>query len=95
MMVSADIVGLSLCRVIGDDLRMTEAVRFTKGAAAVDTVLRRARLSGQVGPIGDDVDLGDYWADLRDANGSIVSHVVLDAGSFRALKRQWLRLPYA
>lgn len=91
--VPPNVVGLRLCKMFGEDLWMTEPVMFVKGAAAVDIVLRRAALSGRV-EIGEDMELGDYWADLLEKDGSLESHAALDAKSFRAIKNHWARCRY-
>lgn len=86
--------GLRLCRIFpGDDLRLCEAIKFTRGAVAVDTVLRRAAISGRV-----DVEpkgpLPDHFADILDINGDMIGNVALDAQSFKALKNKWMRCKY-
>jgi hypothetical protein len=90
--VPADAAGLRLYRYSkpgGDDttLRACEAIRFNNGAAAVDTVLRRAAISGRVEIDGT---VSDHFADILDADGSIVGTVALDAKSYRALKTKWM-----
>lgn len=92
--VPLEAVTVRLCKMSGEVLRLCEPVRFLKGAAAIDTVLRRAQLAGLV-QVGDDVDLQEHWADLLDVDGGMVSHAALDAGSFRALKYCWMRTRYA
>lgn len=82
------VTGIRLCKVVNDDLRMTEVVQFERGHEGVDTVLRRAALSGRVGPMGD---AGDYWADLMNANGEMEETIALDRASWNALKNHWMR----
>lgn len=64
---------------------------FTKGFAAVDTTLRRAAIAGRV-EIGGDIQ--DHFADVMDADHSLIEAVALDAKSFRALKEKWMRCSY-
>lgn len=86
--------GLRLCKIFpGDDLRLCEAVRFTRGAPAVDTVLRRAAIAGRV-EVEPESPLPDHFADILDANGDMIGNVALDAKSFRALKGYWMRCKY-
>lgn len=91
--IPAGTTGIRLARIIGEDLRLCEEVHFTRGAPAVDTVLRRARLSGrvEVDPAGP---LPDYFADLLDQDGSMTGNVALDRGSFNKLKTHWMRCKY-
>lgn len=89
-----DAAGLRLCKIFpGEDLRLCEPVLFTKGRPAVDTVLRRAALSGRV-EINPDGPLPDHFADILDANGDMIGNVALDAKSFKALKNHWMRCRY-
>lgn len=80
--------GLQLHRVKGDDLIACEPIQFDLGFAAVDTVLRRASLSGRV-EIGG--ELAEYFADIHDAEGDLLETAGLDHASYRALKYQWMR----
>jgi hypothetical protein len=60
----------------------------------VDTVLRRAAISGgriEVDPQGD---LPDHFADILDAKGDMIGNIALDATSFRSLKDYWMRCKY-
>lgn len=86
----AEAVGIRLCRVTrSGDLTLCETVIFDDGAAAIDTVLRRAQVSGKVGPIGE---TGDYWADLMNASDdTLIETVALDAKSYKAIKTKWTR----
>jgi len=84
-----DATGLRLARLTGkDDLILCEAIRFPGGRAAVDTVLRRAAISGRV-EIGGDIR--DHFADILDETGSIIETVALDRRSYSALKNRWMR----
>lgn len=83
-----DATGLRLYRYVGERLIRCEAVRFPGGLAAVDTVLRRAAISGHV-EIGGDIK--DHFADVLDETASIIETVALDARSYRALKNHWMR----
>lgn len=84
-----DAVGLQLFKIDRkDELIACEGVRFARGRAAVDTVLRRAAISGRV-DIGGKIN--DHFADVLDDDGSIVETVALDARSYRALNSRWMR----
>jgi len=84
-----NVVGLRLARIDRrGDLILCEAMRFDKGRDAVDTVLRRARISGRVEIEGQ---IADHFADAIDDDGDIVVSVALDAKSYRALKTKWMR----
>jgi hypothetical protein len=88
----ANAVGLRLCKIFpGDDLRLCETVRFARGRPAVDTILRRAAVSGRV-EIGGKLE--DHWADIITPDGSWEEVVALDASSFKALKEHWMRCRY-
>lgn len=77
-----------LHRIVGNDLIACEAIAFDAGADGIDTVLRRAAISGRVEMEGK---IADHFADLLDADGDIVATVALDARSYRALKTRWMR----
>lgn len=79
---------VTLFRATKDDLIACEMVTFARGADGIDTVLRRAAISGLVEVGGK---LGDYFADLLDENESMVESVALDANSYRILKTRWMR----
>ncbi len=82
-------VGLRLARIDHEGaLVLCEAVRFVAGYAAVETVLRRAAISGRVEVGGK---IGDHFADALDDDGDIVATVALDARSYRAMKTRWMR----
>lgn len=81
--VPADAVALRLYRIVRGDLIACEAVQFRDGAPAIDTALRRARISGRVEIEGD---ADGHFADLLNVDGSMLATVALDAGSYRALK---------
>lgn len=90
MLVNADAIGLQLHRIDGKDNLITcEEVYFADGAAAVDTVLRRAAISGRVEIDGK---IENHFADiLIDRDGSWDQTVSLDAKSYGALKNKWMR----
>lgn len=82
-------VGLRLARIDRKErLILCEAVRFVDGRSAVDTVLRRAQISGRVDVGGK---ISNHFADVLDDAGDIVETVALDAKSYRALKNRWMR----
>jgi hypothetical protein len=85
-----EVAGIRLCKVLrNDDLVLCETVIFKNGRSAVDTVLRRAAISGKVGPIGG---TGDFWADLMNSEGdTIVETIALDRWAWNAIKRKWAR----
>lgn len=80
--------GLQLHRVQGERLIACEPMQFERGWMGVETVLRRAAISGRV-EIG--VACGDYFADIQDKHGDLLETVSLDRGSYRALKYHWMR----
>lgn len=86
--IPLDAVGLRLCKVTNDDLVLCEGVIFDKGRSAVDTVLRRAAVSGLVGPIGQ---TGDYWADFLNADGDWTETIALSRQAWNKLKNHWMR----
>jgi hypothetical protein len=87
--LSAEAVGLRLARINRkDELILCEAIRFDAGVSAVDTVLRRAAISGRVEVEGK---IEDHFADVLDADGSMVATVALDRHSYSALKNHWMR----
>lgn len=80
---------LKLYRIDKNDrLIPCEGVLFNGGREAVDTVLRRAAISGRV-EVGGDIE--DHFADVMDANGSIVETISLDSESYSSLKNRWMR----
>ena len=85
----AEAVGLKLFRIDRKDrLIGCEGVRFVDGRSAVDNTLCRAAISGRV-EIGGQVE--DHFADVLDADGSMIETVALDAKSYGALKNRWMR----
>lgn len=87
--IPADAVGLRLCKAKGDDdIVCCEPIRFAQGRSAVNTVLRRAAISGKVGPIGE---TGDFWADFLNEDGDWTETVALDREAWNALKNRWMR----
>ena len=81
-------VGLRLCKMRGDALVLCEPVIFEHGRPAVNTVLRRAAVSGKIGPIGE---TGDFWADFIDAHGDWEETIALDRAAWNGLKNHWMR----
>lgn len=91
----AEAKGLRLCKMFpGDDLRLCQVVMFKGGAAAIDTTLRRAAISGGRIDIDPPSPLPDHFADIMDANGDMIGNIALDAKSFKALKGYWMRCKY-
>lgn len=84
----AGTVGLRLCKMRGEDLTLCETVIFEGGLTAVETTLRRAAISGPVGPVGE---TGDYWADLMDEKQDWIETIALSRGAWRSLKSRWMR----
>jgi hypothetical protein len=73
------------------ELIACESVFFTRGRDGVNTVLRRAGLSGRV-EVAPDGDLPDFFADvLTSESGDWDASVALDRNSYRALKNHWMR----
>lgn len=84
-----EMVGLRLARINRkDELILCEAVRFDEGVSAVDTILRRAAISGRVEVEGE---IENYFADALDADGNMVTTIALDSRSYSALKNRWMR----
>lgn len=88
----AETCGLKLYKITTrGELIGCESVIFAKGRDAVNTVLRRAALSGRV-EVEPDGDLPDFYADvLVDADGTWEASVALDRDSYRSLKNHWMR----
>lgn len=87
-----DVSGIRLCKMRGEELLLCETLIYKNGAPAVDTLLRRAALSGKVGPLGE---TGDLWADLMDREGTtLVETIALDRGSWNAIKNRWARCKF-
>lgn len=81
--------GLKLHRIDArENLIACELMMFRGGRAAVNTVLRRAAIAGRV-EVGGDIK--DHFADVHDADGSLIETVALDAASYRSLKNKWMR----
>ena len=83
-------IGLRLIRYDNKNrAHFCEPVTFTRGYAAVDTVLRRARLSGRVEVEGE---ILNHQADVLTGHDGEWSQVIaLDAKSYGALKNHWMR----
>ena len=90
MDVPLEVVGVRLYRYVdrGERLIACEPMRFAGGSEDVNTVLRRAAISGRVEIEGQ---IGNYFADLLDEHHDLVTTVALDADSYRALKTRWMR----
>ena len=86
--IPGNAVGLRLCKIIGGELVMCEPVIFSDGRNAVALCLRRAQISGSIGPIGE---TGEFWADFMDMNCDWQETIALSRGSWNALKRRWMR----
>jgi hypothetical protein len=88
--LSAGAVGLRLIRYDkAGRSHFSEPVVFKAGRPAVLTTLNRAALSGRVEIEGGIID---HQADvLTSADGEWDQVVALDAASYRALKRHWMR----
>lgn len=82
-------VGLRLCKMVGNDLRLAEPVCFAGGRQAVLTTLSRARVAGHVG--GEIDRTTDYWADQMNQDGDHIGEIRLDRGSWNSLKNHWMR----
>ena len=81
--------GLRLARIDArENLILCEPVLFVDGLQAVDTVLRRATVSGRVEVDGK---IDNHFADVLDENGDLIGTVALDAKSYGALKNRWMR----
>jgi hypothetical protein len=85
--LSQGAIGLRLCRMTAkDNLVLYEDIFFPRGRPAVEVILRRASICGQVKVDGD---LQDHWADvITDKNGDWDQTVSLDPSSFRYLKNR-------
>jgi hypothetical protein len=86
--IPANVVGIRLCKMVGDDLRLGEPVLFQKGHPAVVTLFRRAAISGVVGPVGE---TGDFWADLLSDADTWVETLALDRDAWNSIKNHWAR----
>jgi hypothetical protein len=89
--IPENVRGLRLCKMKGDDLLLCETVLFKDGHHAVDTILRRASICGEVGPVGE---IGDQWADLMQDESGWLETIKLDAAAWRSLKDHWMRCKY-
>lgn len=86
--IPQEATGLRLCKMRGEELVLCETLIFAAGNKAVETVLRRASLSGSIGPVGE---TGNYWADLMRDRDTWIETIALDRGSWNALKNHWAR----
>lgn len=73
-----------------DNLISNELIMFDGGAPAINTVLRRAAISGRVviEPFDDPID---YFADVYVDESTWVQTILLDAKSYKILKYKWMR----
>ena len=85
--IPSEATGLRLHRVAGENLMSCEEVQFQTGYTGVETVLRRAAISGRVEVGGA---LEHHFADVLDAEGNILETVALDSHSYKALKNHWM-----
>lgn len=84
-----EVSGLRLCKMRGENLVLYETLTYEGGSGIVDMILRRAQISGKVGPLGG---TGDLWADLMSSDGwTLIETIALDRGSWNALKNRWAR----
>lgn len=73
-----------------DELLACELVMFVRGAAAINTVLRRAALSGTVAIEPFD-ERPDYFADVYVDEHNWTQTILLDRASYSSLKNHWMR----
>lgn len=84
-----DTSGLRLARITTkEELILCEEVHFVTGRTGVDTVLRRAALSGRVEIDGE---ILHHFADVMNVAGDLTITVALDAKSYSSLKNHWMR----
>ena len=88
LFIPANVTGIRLCKMRGRKFVLCEPVFFEYAAVAIDTVFRRAAISGAVGPIGE---TGDYWADLMTDGETWVETVALSREAWNAIKNRWAR----
>jgi hypothetical protein len=86
--IPADAARVRLYKIVSGELIACETIYFPDGAPAIDTVLRRAAISGRVEVGGE---IADHFADALNDNGDLVETVALDARSYRALKTRWMK----
>ena len=86
--VPENATGLCLCKIVRGHLVRCEDVQFMNGWTGVETTLRRASVTGSVGPIGE---TGDYWADILNKDGDWFETIALDRQSWNVLKNHWMR----
>jgi len=89
-----DADGFRLCvirREKGGDERLdiTETIIFTRGAVAVDIILRRAAICGKIGEYGSSIrDDQNHWVDLMQANGDGLDVLPMSREAWNYLKRK-------
>lgn len=87
-------VGFRLCvlrRIKGGEERLdlSEKIRFTDGYSALDTILRRARICGDVGEFGTSIrDDQNHWLDILDTNGDLMDVLPVGREPWNYLKRK-------
>lgn len=87
--IPKDCVGLQLWKAKAtDDAVPYERVVFKGGRPAVNTTLRRAAISGPIGPIGR---TGEFWADFINEDGDWTETIALSREAWNALKNRWMR----
>lgn len=72
------------------ELVSCEIVMFDIGFPAINTVLRRAGISGVVKCEPFDGQM-DYFADVYIKDGNFTQSILLDRKSYAALKNHWMR----
>ncbi len=96
--IPQDACGLRLCVIRqtrdGERLDLCETVIFANGAGAVDTVLRRAKISGDIGRFGQSIVEygGDWWADVMNANGDLIDVLPMSREAWNSLKNKCIAL---
>lgn len=82
-------MGLKLYRIDSKErLSACEDVMFLSGRDGVDTVLRRAQISGRVELAGT---IENHFADVLNRDGDWIETIALDAKSYGSLKNHWMR----
>lgn len=72
----------------GERLDLCETIMFTRGASALDTLLRRAEICGWVGQYGQGVGDGSHFADLMQENGDSLDVLPLSREAWNYIKRK-------
>jgi hypothetical protein len=82
--------GLKLYKHVSDVLVACELVIFVDGWNSVNTVLRRAAISGVV-KVEPFEERQDYFADVYTDEDTWEQTVLLDRKSYASLKNRWMR----